>query len=220
MDTQNYPDTWTAKDKFEYWFKRANDLYATRYDPFGNEKEVEWYCNALEDYMKEYQYWREQMGTDDKEKLILADCMFVTYNPRPDTPLKVALKAVKDFVDKQKITNYIYVVEQRGTEEKNMGDFHIHILHFHKYDRASHYKRETQSSFRKTCHVDNWSCLNIKPCKTSVDITNRLEYILGKKKDCDGHNKTEKQATDKIYRQKYMLKDYYTDDYTVWEKYR
>lgn len=220
MTDIEYPVAWTPKDKFEYWFQRANDLYATRHDPFADDKEVEWYIEKLEYYMQQYQYWRGQTGQDDKEKLLLTDCMFVTYNPRPDTPLKTALKAVKDFVDKQKITNYLYVVEQRGTEEKNMGSFHIHILHFHKYDRASHYKRETQSSFRKTCHVAEWSCLNIKPCKTALDITNRLEYVLGKKKDEDGLHKTEKQAMDKVYRQKYMLKDYYTDDYSVWEKYR
>lgn len=218
--TESFPESWTAQDKFQYWFDKANNLYNTRHDPFEDDKEIVWYIEELEKCMHEYQYWRSQTGQDDKEKLILSDCMFVTYNPRPDTTLKVALKAVKDFVDKQKITNYLYVVEQRGTEEKNMGSFHIHILHFHKYDRASHYKRETQSSFRKTCYVDSWSCLNIKPCKTASDITYRLEYVLGKKKDCDGLMKTEKQEVDKIFREKYMLKEFYTDDYTVWEKYR
>lgn len=216
----DYPDTWTAKDKFDYWFKRANELYATRFDPFADNKEVEWYIDTLEKYMSEYQYWRGELGTDDAEKLILTDCMFVTYNPRPDVPLKVALKSVDDFVSKQKITNYIYVVEQRGTEVSNMGSFHIHILHFHKYDRASHYKRETQSSFRKTCNVDSWACLNIKPCKRSEDVVKRLEYILGIKKDEDGLQKTEKQAIDKLFRQRYLLKEYYTDDYSLWEKYR
>lgn len=215
-----YPVEWTPQDKFKYWFDRANALYETRHEPFQDDKEKIWYVEELEKCMHEYKAWAKVKDVDREETLILADVMFLTYNPRVDVTLKQAHKAVKDFLDKKNITNYIYVIEQRGASEQNMGDFHFHILHYHRYDRASHYKRETQSSFRKTCFSEKWNCLNMKPCRTEQDVRNRMKYILGEKKDTDGLNKHAKQQIDKVFRDKYMLKDYYTDDYTVWEKYR
>lgn len=210
----------TIEQNFEYWYNRAQDLIKTKNDSFDTQEDEEWYINTLIKCIQNYTYWKGQQRKDVDEKIILTDCMFVTYNPRPDVSLKIAHKQVQDFIQKQKITKYIYVIEQRGTEESNIGHYHFHILHFHKYDRISHYKRETQSSFKKTCMVSNWACLNIKPCLLELDIQKRLEYMLGDKKDIDGLHKQEKQKIDKIFRQKYMLKDYYTDDYTHWEKYR
>lgn len=212
-------DNATCQERFEYWFNRANWLYETRHDPFTDQKEAEWYVEELFKCIKEYQRYYAAKEVDRSETLILADVMFLTYNPRAEVPLKTAHKAVKDFLDKKNITNYIYVIEQRGISEQNMGDFHFHILHYHKYDRASHYKRETQSSFNKTCFSKKWNCLNMKPCRTEQDVTNRLNYILGEKKDIDGLNKHAKQQTDKVFREKYMLKPYYTDNKSLWEKF-
>lgn len=213
------PECWTASQKFEYWKKRADDLYATRHDPFQDDKEVEWYCNALERYISEYTRYYAAMISENVETLKLAEVMWLTYNPKDDITLKHALNAVQSFLKKEKITNYIYVIEQRGVSTASMGSFHIHIFHKHKYDRASHYKRETKSSFKKTCLVDSYSCLNMQPCMTDQDVKKRLKYILGEKRDDDGLNKHQKQLVDKEYRKKYLLKDYYTDDYTLWEKY-
>lgn len=218
--TENLPGHWNAKDKFEYYQNKVESLLATRHEPFDDDYTIEMYMEDLDTYMKYQKIYYEEMQKDVKVTLDLTPCMFVTYNPKPDVTLKTALKAVESFVTKTKISNYIYVVEQRGTEEQNMGAFHIHIIHTHTYDRVSHYLRETRSTFNKTCNVNHFSCLNFKPCKRDQDITNRLEYILGQKKDEDGLNKTQKQLIDKAYRKKYMLKDYYTDNFAHWEQYR
>lgn len=217
---ENYPETWRAKEKHEYYRDKANALMATRHDPFTDDYPIEKFIDDLEEYMRLSNYYYAEMQKDVKITLELSETMFVTYNPKPDVTLKVAMKAVDAFCSKSKIDKYIYVIEQRGTQEDNMGSFHVHILHTHKYDRVSHYQRETQSSFNKTCLATSWNCLNMKPCKRDQDISNRLEYILGTKQDRDGHMKSEKQATDKIYRQKYKLQDYYTNDFTHWEQYR
>lgn len=210
----------TTQEKFDFWFDRANALYETRHEPFMDQKEAEWYIEELYKCMEEYKKYRKVLDVDAAEKLVLTDYMFLTYNPRPDVGLKAAHNAVKAFVEKKNITDYIYVVEQRGTEEKEMGSFHFHILHKHKYDRASHYKRETQSTFNKTCAVTKWQCLNFKPCRTKQDVANRLEYMLGAKKDNDGLQKSEKQAVDKLFRTKYMMRDYYTSNIAHWEELR
>lgn len=216
----DYPITWTDQDKFNYWFKRANDLYATQYDPYQDRDELKWCINAMYKYISEYTYYRAKMDIEKNDMLKLTDVMFLTYNPKKDIPLKKGLQAVNTFLAKQKIKNYIYVVEQRGLTEEDMGDYHIHILHTHTYDRASHYKRETQSTFNKTCLVAKWQCLNFQPCYSDQDVKKRLNYILGQKQDHDGLNKTQKQEIDKLYRKKYFLKDYYTNNLSHWEQFQ
>lgn len=217
--TMEPPLEYTDKQKFDYWYMRANELYNTRYEAFQDDAEKVFYSNAMIYYIQQYMFYRDLLDKECKELLKLTSVMWLTYNPRKDVTLNKALEAVNSFVQKLKITNYIYVIEQRGTSETDMGDFHVHILHKHKYDRVTHYKRETQSTFRKTCLVTKFNCLYFAPCYTDDDVKKRLNYILGDKQDLDGLNKARKQEIDKIYRQKYMLKDYYTDDFTHWEQY-
>lgn len=218
---EDFPSDWTNKDKYQFYMDRANNLVATGNQPFSTNYEKEWYLEALEYYMKRYMHYYKIINEDQKIKTRLTPVMFVTYSPRQDVGLKQSQKAVKDYLDKQKIKHYIYVIEQAGTTEQDVGKhIHYHMLVTHEYDRISHFVRETQSSFRKTCNVDNWSCLNIKPCDTDVDISNRLTYMLGKKKDVDALFKTEKQEMDKVFRLRYKIENFYTDDYTNWSKYR
>lgn len=203
--------------QYKYWFGAAERLYRTRNEPFDNDEDLEWYNNRLEYCIKKYMEVQEKQ--DEDQKLSLTEKMWLTFCPRRDITLRKAQEAVEKFCHKSKIDKYIYVVEQRATSEASMDDhnsFHFHIVHTHKYDRSTHYKRETKSSFRKLCAVDKWSCLCMMPNKTDQDVTQRLGYILGEKEDNEGLLKKAKQDIDKVFRKKYMLKDYYTNDKSFW----
>lgn len=217
-----YPEEFSKmseKDKFDFYFKQAQLLYNTRYEPFENSKEEEWYGERLFECVQNYMKYKEAEMLEEKETLKLSDVMFVTFSPRDEVTLKKAHQAVEDFCHKKKIKKYIYVIEQRGVTEKEIHGYHFHILHTHEYDRASHYKRETQSSFRKYCKIQDYQIFNMSPCKTDIDIHNRLIYMIREKQDLPGNPKRLKQQIDKIMRKKYFLKDYYTNDFTHWEKY-
>lgn len=207
-------------EQFHYFYTEADKLYKMRYEPYTDDTEREWCADRMTFLINKYMSLEDMKEQDLKVRL--TDAMFVTYNPRDDVSLKTALQALDTFVKKSKIDKYIYAIEQRAVSEdtiKQRNTFHIHILHTHKYDRSSHYVRETKSSFNKTCNTGNWRCLNILPATTDQDITNRLNYILGDKKDDNGLMKSEKQKIDKIFRERYMLKDYYTNDKQFWVKY-
>lgn len=210
----------SPKEQFNYFYNEAEKLYKIRYEPYTDDFEREWTADRMNFLIQKYMSLDNMQDQDLKYRL--TDVMFVTYNPRPDVSLRNAIQVVEQFVKKSKIDKYIYAIEQRATTEATMNDgnsFHIHIIHTHKYDRSSHYIRETKSTFNKTCMVKNWRCLNILPSTTDQDITNRLNYIIGDKKDDNGLMKTEKQKIDKIFRERYMLKDYYTNDKEFWVKY-
>lgn len=203
---------------FEYWFKRAEALYRDRHIPFQDEAEMKWYIEELEKCIDSYMTVTKSLQ-DEKKGFSLTPVMWITYNPKADIGLKKAMQTIQTFLSKSKIKDYIYVVEQRGTTVDDIHGMHFHILHTHTYDRKSHYERETKSTFNKTCLTDKYSCFWIRGCAQDIDVKNTLGYMLGKKKDDDGLNKEAKQNVDKVYREKYKIEPYYTNDYSKWEKY-
>ena len=136
--------------------------------------------------------------------------LFITVNPRPDVDLETFHKSIRKYVSKCWIDNYIYVLEQRGTNETELGKgFHSHLLIYKTDNKKSHeIIRETKNTFKNVCSVDNPSILNIQNCK-EADIEKRKNYMLGVKSTDHDPSKQEKQRMDIIWRQNKQIEKYY-----------
>lgn len=136
--------------------------------------------------------------------------LFITINPRPDVTLVDFMKAMNKFKSKVWIEDYIYVYEQRGTDESQQGKgFHSHILLWKPDNKKSHEViRETKNTFKNVCSVENPSILNIQNCKDE-DIQKRKNYMLGEKGLQNDPSKEAKQKVDVEWRKSVELEPYY-----------
>jgi len=141
---------------------------------------------------------------------ILTDYMFLTICPPDDTPLSALQEKLSKYCKKVKVLKYLYVIEQRGEDETEIGKgLHAHILILHTYLKFSDLKREFHNTFKNLIdihheHTDRW--LNIKHCKTDDDARNRITYMTGMKKDECKH---QKQSMDVVYRNKNKIEKFY-----------
>lgn len=157
----------------------------------------------------------KEINEDKKKKddeTAKSDYVFITINPKPDAPLTEFRKNVEKSVSKTFIKKSLYVIEQRGESEMELGKgFHSHIL-LNKGDyRISHLRREFARTFSKVCDVDNPHCFNVSICK-KADLAKRQNYMLGTKAD---ESKHKKQLMDKVFRNKFAIKDYYGEDFNT-----
>lgn len=137
--------------------------------------------------------------------------LFVTINPRESykdiCDFKIVLE--KAFT-KPWINKFLYVIEQRGSSEKDdeIGKgFHMHCLIDKGDYRFSHARREFVSTFRKICDTQNYHTFNFSYCK-EADLAKRQNYMIGQKADPLKH---QKQVIDKIFRAQWGIKSYYGD---------
>jgi len=140
------------------------------------------------------------------EETAKSDYAFITVNPKPDIPLSEFKKVVEKSAQKAFIKKSLYVIEQRGENENDLGKgFHCHMM-INKGDyRNSHLRREFGRTFDKYCDISNPHCFNISLCKEE-DIIKRQNYMLGYKNDKTKHAK---QKADKLFRKKHGIKDHY-----------
>lgn len=146
----------------------------------------------------------------DKEYTVLTDYMYLSVCPPEGTPLEVLHKAIEKYLKKVKILEYLYVIEQRGEVDEEIGQgLHAHILIYHTYTSYSSLKRDYYNTFKNIIDIHHkltYKWLNIKHNNTDQDVRNRIEYMTGVKKD---EVKQKKQIYDKIYREKFNLKQSY-----------
>lgn len=147
---------------------------------------------------------------DKEDKKFKTDFIFLTVNPRSNVLLSDFVNICHKCVNKSYIKQFLYVIEQRGESEDELGKgFHAHFL-INKGDyRPSHFNRDFASNFKKVCDVDNMHCFNVQLCKPQ-DVPKRQNYITSIKDDVAKHTK---QQFDKIFRKKYAIKDYYGELY-------
>jgi hypothetical protein len=134
------------------------------------------------------------------------DWYFLTVNPAPEKTLKGFMKAINKAISKKWITYFIFVIEQRGESEAELGKgFHTHII-FNKGIKHCKVVKEMANTFRHMCDVSNYHLFNLK--NVGEEEKNRkVEYILGTKADEAKHLK---QQMDIIFREREKLKSYYT----------
>ena len=130
---------------------------------------------------------------------------FLTVNPAPDITLKEFMKTIQKAVSKKWLKYCIYVIEQRGEKEEELGKgFHTHII-FNKGCKHCKVVQEMSNTFKKMCDVSNYHLFNLKSIGDQEKIR-KIEYITGIKADEAKHLK---QQMDIIFRKRENLKSYY-----------
>lgn len=132
---------------------------------------------------------------------------FVTINPNDTTTLTEFEEKLKKFVNRNMFIKYRYVIEQRGSTEKDMGKgFHAHVLLKRNLDyKPSKIVVNTKNTFKGITNVDNNQVLNIQHIGEDF-AKDKDDYMTGVK---TGEGKDEKQAIDKIFRKKNNLESVY-----------
>ncbi len=136
---------------------------------------------------------------------------FITINPSPEITLTQLQEKVEKFVKRNMFDKYRYVYEQRGSTEENMGHgFHAHILLKRNLNyKPSKISVNTKNTFKGITQVDNPQILNIQHIGEDF-AKDKDEYIDGVK---TGDGKDQKQAIDKIFRQKNNLESIYGEKF-------
>jgi hypothetical protein len=153
--------------------------------------------------------WHEQRRIDKLRGLknieLNKEWYFLTINPRPDITLQEFMKTIQKAVLKRWITYYIFVIEQRGENEEELGKgFHTHII-FNKGIKHCKVVLEMANTFKKMCDTSNYHLFNLKNIGDE-EKKRKIEYITGCKKDEQKHLK---QQMDIIFRKRENLKSYY-----------
>lgn len=148
-----------------------------------------------EEVVKMYPIFKDiEIINNKKDK---TEFVFITVNPRPDVSLKIFMDTIQKAISKVWIERYIYVIEQRGENEEELGKgIHTHILLYKGKKKLSELHREMGNTFKKIVDTSNYALFNISGCKDE-DIDKRKNYMLGIKND---ENKHLKQKMDVIYR--------------------
>lgn len=159
--------------------------------------------------IKEVKEVYENLKKEDDKRL--GNVIFITVNPRPDVSMVESKKVVEKIVKKKWVVDYMYVVEQRGIVESEMGKGHHYHLLIWREDgkKPSEIVREIRNTCKTICSVDNPSILNIKNCKDE-DIPKRVGYMIGDKSVRDDPTKADKQSIDVVWREKNNLEKYYS----------
>lgn len=143
---------------------------------------------------------------ENQDKKFKSDFLFITINPYENFDFRKFIEIIEKSVKKPWIKKYMYVIEQRGETEDELGKgFHTHMLIDKGSFAFSTARREFLSSFKRVCDTSNFHCFNFAMSK-EVDIPKRVKYMIGQKAD---ENKWKKQEMDKVYRRVLGLKEFY-----------
>lgn len=182
---------------------------------------------ALEEQMKSLQKWivkdklekqeykdgnfkvvQELYNEKQRRKELNKPFYFITLNPKQDCEFEPFKDAVGDISCWSWVDKCLWVFEQRGSTEEEMGKgFHAHVLISNYNIEKGKLKTQIRNKFKKFC-LDIESCINIQQKKREW-LNDKLEYIMGKKLD---EGKPEKQEIDTLWREKMNLKQFYSFD--------
>lgn len=139
------------------------------------------------------------------------DYLFITVNPSSVVPLLDFRRTLDKMTSKVWFNQYVYVLEQRGTCEEELGKgFHMHCI-VKKPDNKvpSHMIRELQACFRKVCDVSNYHLFNTKWID-QAECNRKQQYLLGRKEWTEADRKDLKQDMDIIWREKEFIAPSYS----------
>lgn len=142
--------------------------------------------------------------------------LWLTISPKKEIKLKEFLEKVEKFAERKMFEDYLYVIEQRGQSEEELGKgFHAHLL----LKRSMKYKQNkiisnSKNTFKKMTNVDNHDIFNYHWCPEEY-LKDKKEYILGTKTGCE---KDKKQFFDVLFREKNNLNIYYKKTWPKAEK--
>lgn len=157
-----------------------------------------------EEFLLKFPHFRD---CKDKAEKITSRYIFLTVNPEPTITLKMFRDTIEKAVSKKWLINYVYVLEQRGDKDEEMGrGFHAHFIidtDGKKYHEAI---RELKNTFKKVCDVSYNCVFNIRNIKEEQFIR-FIKYIVGIKNQIFKHSK---QNMDKIWRDTNHIANYYS----------
>jgi len=193
------------KEKME---KHTNEYYTQlasinrgmgiEYDIEFHKMQDEMYYNM---YMNRFSVNSKSMQIHENSKYI-----FITINPNSRIELLDFIKKIEKMMSKKWITNYLYVYEQRGETEDEMGKgFHYHGILEKPTKPYSHMIRELSNSMNSICDTSNFHFFNIKSI-SEEECQRKIIYITAQKADVEKHKK---QDMDIVWRQKNNLKSFY-----------
>jgi len=153
-------------------------------------------------YEERYAHLKKQQEISENSKYI-----FITINPNSQITLLDFINKMTKMMSKKWITNYLYVYEQRGETEAELGKgFHFHcILEKPKTKAYAHMIRELSNSANSVCDTSNFHFFNIKSI-SEEECQRKIIYITGRKADDAKHLK---QDMDILWRQKSNLLSFY-----------
>lgn len=142
--------------------------------------------------------------------------IWLCVNPGPTVTFNDFKLLVNKMITKVWIKSYVYVYEQRGINEMEVGKgFHLHAIIKRPDDKKpSHCVRELSNTFKKCCDTSNFHFFQTKFIDED-EYRRKLEYILGTKESTSENQKDLKQAMDKVFRGKYLLKPFYFLDIDI-----
>lgn len=202
LESEDYDDyvEMYEKAKKEIIGNKMKKLVSLRYELETLGKVETTLKHTIESYEEKL---RQKMAEDHNNKY-----MFFTINPKPSVELENFLKVVAKAVTKTCFTDYLYVIEQRGTNSATAGEgFHAHIL----VKRNLQYKpfkckKNMQNTFSKMCDVTKEALFNVKYLNTEWAL-DKVAYISTGGKT--GEGKDIKQDIDVWWREKKDISPYY-----------
>lgn len=133
---------------------------------------------------------------------------WLTISPKLDVQLDVLKKILAKYSSRSIIKKYIYVIEQRGSDEAHCGDgIHAHLLLERnlKYP-PNKFIKNSKNSFKKILDVKKEQFFYYFWLQHSF-LTDKIDYMLGKKNE----SKHLKQTFDLVFREKNDIKKYYSN---------
>lgn len=182
-------------------------------------KQEDEYRQITLNLFEKYECISSTIGTIIKSKGVKKEYshLFITVNPPPTLSLNDFLNQIDKTMTKNWIDSYVYVIEQRGENENDIGKgVHTHILlKLTKHKKQSEITREIKNTWKKVLDVDNYHILNIKYID-DLEQKRKQNYILGTKTESVKHLK---QAYDIIFRKNNKLQKYYNLHYNIEDVY-
>lgn len=204
----NSPELMQEENKM--YFEELKDLRRRKYRKI---LEQQYYLGTLGNFYSDM--LKIEKKNAQEKKLMTAKAhnnlfLFITVNPKPDTPFEEFKKKMEKLAKRNIFTNALYVYEQRGKTEEDAGKgFHCHML----CQRNLNYKpTKVVSCIRNTCkslcNVKDSRVLNIQLIGEEF-MKDKRAYILGHNKT--GEGKSVKQDIDTYWRKKNNLNPVYND---------
>jgi hypothetical protein len=153
-------------------------------------------------YEDKYNYIKKQEEIKNKTKYI-----FLTINPNAQVDFKEFFRVIVKMMSKNWITNYLWVIEQRGETLDELGKgFHFHAIIEKPANKAyAHMVRELSNSANRVCDTSNFHFFNLKNI-SEEEKERKIVYITGSKADEAKHKK---QELDIVFRKNNNLLSYY-----------
>lgn len=141
--------------------------------------------------------------------------IWLTVRPPEFVTFMEFKKQVDKMITKKWLKTYLYVYEQTGMTDKEIGyGKHLHILINRHTKKQSHAETEIRNTFKawfdydkpEANHYFNYNNIHENFVKTKIC------YMLGNKETTKENNKDIKQHYDRLFRKKMYLKDYYKSE--------